>query len=465
MLDDVLAVASIEDYDLSLEPVDFALERWLRDVLASFGPSLLRKELRLELDLDPGLPAIVHADNSRLQQILATFLWSAIKRSFSGTTIYVRVRCETRSPASRLTASGEALCPETGSQPTRRVQRTSWRPDPYIREDFTSSALFLLIMISNSNLDSCGQEGLHADLEGLFCSAALEAMGGTGGSAFTPSRGAVKWFDIPIAPSLRNSAATPGSRHQPSPETSETRFFRTRVGRNAIPHSETDFLLDEESQRSCAERLTEPARDDRDASFHDVVPVSVDVEVASSVYLELSDGLGVANPATSPATTMSVDQRPASHSSARTVTAVVDVASLSASDAGEPRIQLGDNVVVNVSSDARREPSNLRPENEGGRHASGAPMRSSDFPVPEEKEEDGTSTRRSHGSNVTPPSASDQYSGDPRPFDNSSTDDAVRSHMLVAFGSRNTDASLSRRVIPSPISSDGIPTSSPTPWS
>jgi PAS domain S-box-containing protein len=79
ILDDILDSSKIEAGKLDLEFIAFPLKRTIEDVLNSFVPQALQKDLRSSWEIDPSLPALVEGDPTRVRQVLTNLLGNAIK--------------------------------------------------------------------------------------------------------------------------------------------------------------------------------------------------------------------------------------------------------------------------------------------------------------------------------------------------------------------------------------------------
>lgn len=117
IINDVLDLSKIEAGKLTLENTHFSLSEVFRTAHALIAERAEAKHLPLILDIDPKLPAQLHGDPLRLQQILLNFLSNAVKFTEQGEiTIAARllhenadgcfVRCEVRD-------TGIGIAPET----------------------------------------------------------------------------------------------------------------------------------------------------------------------------------------------------------------------------------------------------------------------------------------------------------------------------------------------------------------
>ncbi len=92
ILDNVLDIARIEAGRLQLEEVDFAPRQVLEEVVSSLTDRAKPKGLALLIEVEPGMPALVHGDSRRLRQALGNYVANAIKFTDRGTvTLSARV--------------------------------------------------------------------------------------------------------------------------------------------------------------------------------------------------------------------------------------------------------------------------------------------------------------------------------------------------------------------------------------
>jgi signal transduction histidine kinase/CheY-like chemotaxis protein len=91
ILDDVLDFSRVESGKFSLENIPFALHEVLESAIEVVRPKAEAKGLRLDLDLDPKLPAWLLGDPVRLKQVLWNLLGNAVKFTNEGS---VTIRCQ-----------------------------------------------------------------------------------------------------------------------------------------------------------------------------------------------------------------------------------------------------------------------------------------------------------------------------------------------------------------------------------
>ncbi|HEY4252444.1 MAG TPA: histidine kinase dimerization/phospho-acceptor domain-containing protein, partial [Roseomonas sp.] len=183
LVNDSLDLAMIESGRLTLHPEPVALRPVLTECLAMQGPATAAKFVELSLLVDPGLPATMALDVTRLRQILINLLGNATRFTPKGGRITLG--------AAALPAGGIALTVEDtgpGVAPARRATL------------FTDAA----------PLDPLSPLGHRNTGLGLAISAGLvRAMGGS--IAFSDGmggKGAVFRVELPAAPGLQPPAAS-----------------------------------------------------------------------------------------------------------------------------------------------------------------------------------------------------------------------------------------------------------------
>ncbi len=95
LLNDVLDFSKIEAGKLDFDAVDFELRDALAEAIGSFGLRATQKGLELVCEVRPEVPQIVHADPSRLRQIVNNLVSNAVKFTEHG-SVTVKVEVEGR---------------------------------------------------------------------------------------------------------------------------------------------------------------------------------------------------------------------------------------------------------------------------------------------------------------------------------------------------------------------------------
>lgn len=106
IIDDLIALASLESGQLGAQQQEFFLPRFLERLAAMFRVRAEQKNLRLITEFAPELPDIVVSDKRRLRQILLNLLGNAVKFTAEG-TITLRVAAEHAPDADSPPLSGE----------------------------------------------------------------------------------------------------------------------------------------------------------------------------------------------------------------------------------------------------------------------------------------------------------------------------------------------------------------------
>ena len=116
ILNDILDFSKIESRKLELESVPFSPRALIADALKPFALRAEQKGLELICDIDPGVPAGVVGDPTRLQQVLANLVGNALKFTDTGDVV-VAVREDARADGRttlhvRVIDTGIGIAPE-----------------------------------------------------------------------------------------------------------------------------------------------------------------------------------------------------------------------------------------------------------------------------------------------------------------------------------------------------------------
>ena len=84
LVEDILDVSRIEAGGMRLREADFVPTSVLGAVMDLFGPAAAQKGLSLELEVGDGVPAALHGDAARLQQVLSNLVGNAVKFTQEG---------------------------------------------------------------------------------------------------------------------------------------------------------------------------------------------------------------------------------------------------------------------------------------------------------------------------------------------------------------------------------------------
>lgn len=147
LLNDLLDLSRIEAGQMSLhvEPVDVAA--LAREVLQIFRPAAVEKGLALHCDCDPGLPATLLVDPTRLRQILLNLVGNAVKFTPSGE---VRLQLGGALPDSEGRGQLRFQVADTGIGMDAELQQRIFEPftqgEEFFRRTFQGAGLGLSIV-------------------------------------------------------------------------------------------------------------------------------------------------------------------------------------------------------------------------------------------------------------------------------------------------------------------------------
>jgi hypothetical protein len=113
LINDILDISKVEAGKLVLRLEPLPIQQTLEDLLVIARGLALKKQQRLELTLEPGLPPL-QADPVRFKQIVFNLLSNAVKFTPPGGTITVAARAV---PVNAECGVGSAECPSQGSGP------------------------------------------------------------------------------------------------------------------------------------------------------------------------------------------------------------------------------------------------------------------------------------------------------------------------------------------------------------
>ncbi len=181
LLNDLLDYSKIEAGKLSLETLDFVLNKTLDIPLTGLAVRARQKGLALDVSIDPAIPRYLSGDPTRLQQILSNLVGNAIKFTREG-GVRVRVEMDPASPPSASSAGRVFL------RFSVRDTGIGIPPDKHHR-------LFAKFsQVDASTTRKYGGTGL-----GLAISKQLaELMGGTIGVISEAGKGSEFWFRLPF---------------------------------------------------------------------------------------------------------------------------------------------------------------------------------------------------------------------------------------------------------------------------
>jgi CheY-like chemotaxis protein len=197
LLDDILDLSKIEADRMTLDHQLFDLGECVTQVVALLRPRAMAKQLKLQLELAPGLPARILSDPMRLRQILTNLIGNAIKFTEHG-SITVDV-CPGRSDPARDAAS-EFLFAIRDTGPGIPAHRMDRLFQPFSQGD-------------TSVHRKHGGTGLGLAISKRLC----ELMGGTIWVESEPDHGACFFFTIRAIVDRNASAPLPRRAPPPNP--------------------------------------------------------------------------------------------------------------------------------------------------------------------------------------------------------------------------------------------------------
>ncbi|WP_051379125.1 ATP-binding protein [Derxia gummosa] len=188
LINDILDISKIEAGKLSLSTADFAPATVAEHVARLLRGGAEAKGLALDTEIDPALPAWLHGDSLRLEQILLNFVSNAVKfteqgrvvvalRRMSATDGRVWMRMEVRD-------SGIGMTPEQ----LGRMFRMFEQADASTTRRYGGTGLGLAI-----------------------CKRLAELMGGRIGAESEPGAGSQFWVELPFAPAMGASTLAGGA--------------------------------------------------------------------------------------------------------------------------------------------------------------------------------------------------------------------------------------------------------------
>ncbi|WP_137173276.1 response regulator [Massilia sp. HP4] len=84
LINDILDISKVEAGKLELVPEDVPVRRVVEGLARTFEPLARQKSLEFKITVDPGVPASLHTDRQRMEQILKNLLSNAVKFTETG---------------------------------------------------------------------------------------------------------------------------------------------------------------------------------------------------------------------------------------------------------------------------------------------------------------------------------------------------------------------------------------------
>lgn len=91
IIDDILDLSKVESGRLEIEKIEFSIEHLCQEVFKMFTDTALKRNIRLDLELDQNLPFLIKSDPTRIRQILCNLMSNALKFTSEG---QVRMKVE-----------------------------------------------------------------------------------------------------------------------------------------------------------------------------------------------------------------------------------------------------------------------------------------------------------------------------------------------------------------------------------
>ena len=184
IINDILDFSKIESGRLELELIPFELAACVEDTVELFAPMAADSGIDLAYRIDPGLPAWIESDPTRLRQILANLINNAVKFTPSG-SVSIELSSAPSDPLMLL-----ARVRDTGiGIPGERVDRLF---KPFSQVDSSTTRKY-------------GGTGLGL----AICHRLTRLMGGHIEAASTPGEGSVFSFTLPLRHAKPSTEAPP----------------------------------------------------------------------------------------------------------------------------------------------------------------------------------------------------------------------------------------------------------------
>jgi signal transduction histidine kinase/FixJ family two-component response regulator len=185
ILNEILDQSKLEAGKLEISPTDFHFASFVRDNIHLFGPNIATKGLSLDIKLDDDLPVAVHADSTRIGQVLSNLLSNALKFTSAG-------RIEV------------AVKPESNEQGELSLRFTVTDSGIGLTDEEQNRLFTAFTQADSSTTRTYGGTGL-----GLSISKQLvELMGGQIGVDSTEGIGSAFWFTVCYQPAKKAVVAT-----------------------------------------------------------------------------------------------------------------------------------------------------------------------------------------------------------------------------------------------------------------
>lgn len=158
LVEAVLDDASLDAGRVDLAEQDFDIHELLSDVAAMMAPMAADKGLSFAIFVDPQLPRIVHADDTRLRQILINLLGNAVKFTITGGVKLMASYCDGRLVAT-VSDTGPGISVEDQERVFQAFERGSRRGESGAGLGLTIALRLVELMRGEVSLDSAPGDG------------------------------------------------------------------------------------------------------------------------------------------------------------------------------------------------------------------------------------------------------------------------------------------------------------------
>ncbi|MBG9387207.1 PAS-domain containing protein [Caenimonas aquaedulcis] len=200
LIDDLLDLGKIEAGKVELEDIDFRLEDVTRHLEELYRLRAREKDLDFQLEIGPGVPAVLRGDPGRLRQVLNNLLSNALKFTSEG-------------------GIGLVIARMPGARSTPQISFTVHDTGIGIAEDVRERLFSRFSQADSSTTRKYGGTGLGLAIVRQLC----DAMGGSVSLRSVPGKGSSFRCELPLAAAQAGAASKPGV---PVPQQREFRAAR-----------------------------------------------------------------------------------------------------------------------------------------------------------------------------------------------------------------------------------------------